>query len=557
MKTQMKDLGNAAMQSGNLTEAIEKYTEAIRLDGTSHVYYSNRSAAYLKKGDANNALEDAKSCLGLNPDFSKGYSRKGAALHALKRYNDAIAAYEEGLSKFPNDPALTKGLEQVKRDKNGPPPMAGGAGGLFGPAMMAQMALDPRMRPFLNDPDVMTKIKMVQANPSLLPTILNDPKMMQVLSLMMGGGADDEDDLPPTRAPARKEEKNPPRPVVEEEEDWSDLPTEERERKERQRDAHKAKTRGNELYQAKKFEEALAAYDEAIELDETNMTFWSNKAAVYFTQKKYDDCIAACDMAIEVGKANMAPFEERAKALSRCAKAWQKKGDLSKAIELCQAAQLESYNKETQRLLKMMELEKKKKDATDYQDDEKAEEAKQRGNEHFRDKQWAEAVAEYEEAVKRAPKNAAIRNNLSAALCKIMDFNGARQQIEVAVELDPKYVKAWARKGDIEVMLKENHKAMESYRKGLAIEPDNAACKEGLRKVSAMVGSSMSEEEQKERAAHAMADPEIQAILSDPIIRQILNDFNENPQAAQKAMMDPTVAGKIEKLIASGIVQTR
>jgi stress-induced-phosphoprotein 1 len=311
------------------------------------------------------------------------------------------------------------------------------------------------------------------------------------------------------------------------------------------------------LYQAKKFEEALAAYDEAIELDETNMTFWSNKAAVYFTQKKYDDCIAACDMAIEVGKANMAPFEERAKALSRCAKAWQKKGDLSKAIELCQAAQLESYNKETQRLLKMMELEKKKKDATDYQDDEKAEEAKQRGNEHFRDKQWAEAVAEYEEAVKRAPKNAAIRNNLSAALCKIMDFNGARQQIEVAVELDPKYVKAWARKGDIEVMLKENHKAMESYRKGLAIEPDNAACKEGLRKVSAMVGSSMSEEEQKERAAHAMADPEIQAILSDPIIRQILNDFNENPQAAQKAMMDPTVAGKIEKLIASGIVQTR
>uniref|UniRef100_A0A7S1H3X1 STI1 domain-containing protein n=1 Tax=Thalassionema nitzschioides TaxID=33649 RepID=A0A7S1H3X1_9STRA len=181
---------------------------------------------------------------------------------------------------------------------------------------------------------------------------------------------------------------------------------------------------------------------------------------------------------------------------------------------------------------------------------------KKRGNDHFRAKEWAEAVKEYEEAVKRSPKNAAIRNNLSAALCKIMDFNGAKREIEIAVELDPKYVKAWARKGDIEVMLKENHKAMESFRTGLALDSANVACKEGLRKVTASMGSAMSDEERKERAAHAMADPEIQSILTDPVIRQILQDFNENPAAAQKAMADPHVASKIEKLIASGIVQT-
>jgi len=264
-----------------------------------------------------------------------------------------------------------------------------------------------------------------------------------------------------------------------------------------------------------------------------------------------------CDEAMTVGKTNMAPFEDRAKALTRSAKAYQKKGDLGMAIEMCKLSQLECYSKDTQRLLKTSELEKRKKDTAEYQDDTKAEEAKQRGNDSFRAKNWGEAVKDYEEAVKRAPKNAAIRNNLSAALCKIMDFNGAKRNIEVAVDLDPKYVKAWARKGDIEVLLKENHKAMESYRKGLSIDSGNAACKEGLRKVTATMGSAMSEEEQKERAAHAMADPEIQAILSDPIIRSILNDFNENPSAAQKAMADPLVASKIEKLIASGIVQTR
>lgn len=561
---EMKALGNAALQAGKFTEAIEHYTKAIQLDGSNHVYYSNRSAAYLSKGDANNALEDAISCLGLNPQFSKGYSRKGAALHALKRYNDAIAAYEEGLKSFPDDPALTKGLSEVKRDKDGPP--AGQrSGGLFGPHTMAKLALDPKMRPYLDDKELMTKIQMIDQNPQLLPTMMGDPKVMEFMQHMVGAAADgvpnadnegNETTPVPTAAPTKKEE--PKEEVKEEpmEEDWSDLTPQEREKKEKQRDAVVAKSRGNELYKAKKFEEAIAAYDEAIALDTTNMTFLSNKAAVYFTQKNYDKCIEMCNSAMEVGKANMAPFEDRSKCLTRCAKAHQKKGDLGTAIEMCKASQLEFYNKDTQRLLKTLELEKKKADASAYQDDAKAEEAKQRGNDRFRAKEWAEAVKEYEEAVKRAPKNAAIRNNLSAALCKIMDFNGAKREIEVAVELDPKYVKAWARKGDIEVMLKENHKAMESFRTGLALDSTNAACKEGLRKVTASMGSAMSDEERKERAAHAMADPEIQSILTDPVIRQILQDFNENPAAAQKAMADPLVASKIEKLIASGIIQT-
>lgn len=562
----MKALGNAAMKAGNMGEAIAQYSAAINVDGSNHVYYSNRSAAYLKMGDANNALSDAEACMGLNPEFSKGYSRKGAALHSMKRYNDAMAAYQEGLDKFPADAALTKGLEEVQRDKDGPPPGAGGMGGLgglFGPQMMAQMAMNPKLRPYLNDPDVMAKIKMLQSNPNLLPTMMSDPKMMVFMQEMMGGGmmggGDDDDDAPmapPSPAPAAAKPKAP-EPEPEPEEDLSDLTPAEREKKERQRDAKAAKQRGNDLYKAKKFDDALQAYDEAIALDDTNMTFLNNKAAVYFTMKKYDDVIEQCQAALVVGKANMAPFEDRAKALTRCAKAYQKKGDLGSAIEMCKESQLESYSKDTQRMLKTMELEKRKADAANYQDDTKAEEAKQRGNDFFRAKQFADAVREYEEAVKRAPKNAAIRNNLAAALCKIMDFNGAKREIEVAVDLDPTYVKAYARKGDIEVMMKENHKAMESYRKGLALDATNAACKEGLRKVNASLGASMTEDEQKERAAHAMADPEIQAILSDPVMRQLLQDFSDNPSSAQAAMRDPGVAAKMEKLIASGIVQTR
>jgi stress-induced-phosphoprotein 1 len=571
------------LQAGHTTQAIDLYSQAIRLDSANHIYYSNRSAAYLKKGDAHNALEDATTCVNLAPDFAKGYSRKGAALHALQRYNDSMAAYQEGLKRFPDDAGLQKGLADVQREKEGPVRSSSGGGGmsgLFGPEMMAQMALDPRLRPYLNDPETMTKIQMIQKNPNLLTTMLQDPKIMAILTAMMGGGMDDNDDPPP---PSRSATRDPPGttsrttaapmnvdatggeskedgPVEVEEKDWSDLPEAERQKKEQQKAAQVKKEEGNQLYKSQKLDDALAKYDEAISLDPTNMTFLNNKAAVYFTQKKYDECIDMCMKAVEVGKENRAPFEDRAKALTRAAKAYQKKGDLTNAIQMCAQAQLESFDKETQRLMKTMELEKKKADALSYQDEEKAEEAKQRGNEHFRNQKWVEAVQEYEEAVKRAPKNAAIRNNLAAALCKIMDFTGAKRQVEEAIALDPTYVKAWARKGDIEMYNREYHKAMESYKEGLSLDENNTACKDGLRKCIMQINygrASMTEEEKKLQAEHAMADPEIQSILTDPVIQQILRDFNENPAAAQKAMNDPTVRAKINKLIASGIIETR
>mmetsp|Transcript_13169 Transcript_13169/g.37922 ORF Transcript_13169/g.37922 Transcript_13169/m.37922 type:complete len:565 (-) Transcript_13169:168-1862(-) len=557
-----KAAGNAALQEGNTSLAIENYTKAINADGSNHVYYSNRSAAYLKKGDAHNALEDAQACIALNPAFAKGYSRKGAALHSLKRLNDAISAYEEGLAKFPTDAGLKKGLEEVQRDKNGGGPAGGVAlGGLFGPEMMAQMAMDPRMRKYLNDDDVMKKIQLVQKNPNMLPAIMQDPKMMELLGMMMGQDPGDDDESSPAPAPARAPAKKAPQPEPEPmEEDWSNLSPEELKKKETEKAAKEKKDLGNELYKKKEFEKALEAYDEAIAIDPTNMTFLSNKAAVYFTLKKYDECIEECLKAIEVGKENKAPFEDRAKALTRCAKSYQKKGDLAKAIEMCNSAQLESYSKETQRLLKTYELEKKKKDTQAYQDDEKAEAAKQKGNEFFRAQDWPKAVEQYEDAVKRAPKNAAIRNNLSAALCKIMDFNGAKREVEKAIELDPKYVKAWARKGDIEFVMKEFHKSMDSYKQGLELEPDNPSCKEGLRKTMQQINygrQNMTDEQKKEQAAHAMADPQIQAILTDPIVQQTLRDFGENPAAAQQAMKDPGMRAKIERLVAAGVVETR
>ena len=564
------------MKAKQYSEAIRLYTKAIDIDGANHVYYSNRSAAYLQHSNAALALEDAESCINLSPEgFSKGYSRKGAALHVLKRYNDAIAAYEVGLEKFPNDPALQKGLAEVKRDQtranNPAAARGGGAGGLnnlFGPNLMGKIAMHPKLRGYLADASYVEKVQKLSRG-EMAEDLLSDPRIMETLQCMLGIPDKDDVDAAPAPAtnpaPAASRAADSKPTAVAKEEDTkpmetdtvnsaSDEPMEEED--ENKQKAVSAKQRGNDLYKKRQFSEALAAYDEAIEFDPTSMTYHSNKAAVYLTMKDYDQAVEACQTALEVGKANFAPFEDRAKVQARIGRAYELQKRYAEAIEAYKSAQLESFDKGVQRTLKNLELEKKKSDALAYQDEGKAEEAKERGNDFFRKKQFGDAVREYEEACKRSPKNAVIRNNLAAALCKIMDFNGAKREIELALELDPSYVKAYARKGDIECAMKEYHKAMESYKQGLAIDSTNAVCKEGLRKVSQAINSNMTEEERKERAAHAMADPEIQNILQDPVIRQILQDFNDNPNAANQAMRDPGVRSKIEKLIASGILQT-
>ena len=45
----LKNEGNKLLQANDITGAISKYSEAIALDPNNQVYYSNRSAAYIKE----------------------------------------------------------------------------------------------------------------------------------------------------------------------------------------------------------------------------------------------------------------------------------------------------------------------------------------------------------------------------------------------------------------------------------------------------------------------------------------------------------------------------
>ncbi|KAF2284275.1 hypothetical protein GH714_020185 [Hevea brasiliensis] len=97
----LKDKGNEFFKAGNYLKAAALYTQAIKLDPSNPILYSNRAAAFLQLVKLNKALADAETTITLNPQWEKGYFRKGCVLEAMERYADALAAFQTSLQYNP------------------------------------------------------------------------------------------------------------------------------------------------------------------------------------------------------------------------------------------------------------------------------------------------------------------------------------------------------------------------------------------------------------------------------------------------------------------------
>lgn len=111
--------GNAAFKAQDFPKAIEQFTLAIEADASSHVIYSNRSAAYASAGQFTAALLDANKCIELKPDWPKGHSRRGAAYVGLRNWRGAQGAYEAGLQLEPDNQVMQQELEQIRTRLSG------------------------------------------------------------------------------------------------------------------------------------------------------------------------------------------------------------------------------------------------------------------------------------------------------------------------------------------------------------------------------------------------------------------------------------------------------
>ncbi|GKU95487.1 hypothetical protein SLEP1_g8844 [Rubroshorea leprosula] len=575
MAEEAKAKGNAAFSSGDFQAAIRHFTEAINLASTNHVLYSNRSAAYASLNQFESALTDAKKTVELKPDWSKGYSRLGAAHLGLHQYQDAIAAYKKGLEIDPSNEALKSGLADAQssasRSRAAPAPNPFGDA-FQGPEMWAKLTADPTTRLFLQQPDFVKAMQDIQKNPNKLNEYLKDQRVMQALGVLLNvkfkahPGSSEDTDMPeaetPPPQPAKEERKRPePEPELEP----TELSEEEKEKKERKEKAQKEKEAGNVAYKKKDFETAISHYSKAMEFDDEDISYLTNRAAVYLEMGKYEECIKDCDQAVERGRELRFDFKMIARALTRKGTALVKMAKCSKdyepAIETFQKALTEHRNPDTLKKLNDAERAKKELEQQEYFDPHVADEEREKGNEYFKQQNYPEAVKHYTEAIRRNPEDPKAYSNRAACYTKLGALPEGLKDAEKCIELDPTFSKGYNRKGAVQFFMKEYDKALETYREGLKHDPNNQELLDGVRRCVDQINKAnrgdLSPEELKERQAKAMQDPEIQNILSDPVMRQVLIDFQENPKAAQEHTKNPMVMTKIQKLVAAGIVQLR
>ena len=200
------------------------------------------------------------------------------------------------------------------------------------PGMYQKLANNPKTRSLLADPQFMQKLQQLQRNPNDIGAAFQDPRMMQVMSVLLGidismggpgaaageAGADAnesreiEEDMPmpearPTPAKAPEPAQAPEPRSQPEPEDEEAIAA-----KKSKEEADSEKKIGTENYKQRRFDVAIEHYDKAWGLHK-DITYLTNKSAAQFEKGDYEGAVETCRTAIEEGREVLADFKVIAK----------------------------------------------------------------------------------------------------------------------------------------------------------------------------------------------------------------------------------------------------
>ncbi|KAI9704945.1 MAG: Hsp90 cochaperone [Candelina mexicana] len=587
MADALKAEGNKAFAAKDFKGAIDKFSQAIEIEPTNHVLYSNRSGAYASLKDFDKALEDATKTTEIKPDWAKGWGRKGAALHGQGDLVGSNDAYEEALKLDPSNAQAKSGLEAVKRaidaeaagDGMSGDPM-GGLGNMFNdPQLLQKLANNPKTSRLLSDTEFMGKLQRLRQNPKNIGEEMRDPRFLQVMSVLLGidmqfgqpgegaageppsyGTSDSkepEEDTPmpdvrPSSANPAKPTKAPspePEPEPEDEEAAA--------AKKAKADADAEKKLGTESYKKRQFDDAIEHYNKAWELHK-DITYLTNLGAAKFEKGDYQGAIDACTQAIEEGRQVLADFKLIAKAFGRIGTSYEKMGDLPNAITNYQKSLTEHRTPDILAKLRAAEKAKIEAERISYINPEKAEEARELGNKKFKEADWPGAVEAYSEMVKRAPDDPRGYSNRAAAFIKLMTFPSAVQDCDDAIKKDPKFIRAYLRKAQAYFAMREYNKCIDVCSEAMEKDEGGANMREieqQQQKAMQAQFSAREGETEEQTMERIQKDPEILGILQDPVMQSILQQAKGDPAALQEHMKNASIRTKVQKLVQAGVIR--
>ena len=442
------------------------------------------------------------------------------------------------------------------------------------PNMMQKLASNPKTSQYLADPNFMRDLQSLKNNPNEMGTKLQDPRFLQVMSVLLGidmsfgndaketaanlsKGEAEEDvpmpDRPSSSKPAEPTKAPEPEPEPEPEDEETIA------KKKAKEEADAEKQLGTAAYKKRDFDTAIAHYDKAWSLNK-DITYLTNKSAAEFEKGDYQPAISTCEAAISSGREILADFKIIAKAFGRIGTAYEKLHDLPSAIINYQKSLTEHRTPDMLNKLRAAEKQQKLNDVSAYINPEEAEKARELGGQKFKESDWPGAVEAYTEMTKRAPDDPKGYSNRAAALIKLMTFPSAVEDCDRAIAKDPAFIRAYLRKAQALFAMKEYSRCADVCAEA-GTRTTNPAEKREIeqqaQKALQAQFAGRAGETEEQTMERIQRDPEIMAILQDPVMQSILQQAKGDPAALQDHMKNADIAKKVQKLVAAGVIRTR
>ncbi|HEY9667146.1 MAG TPA: tetratricopeptide repeat protein [Coleofasciculaceae cyanobacterium] len=197
-------------------------------------------------------------------------------------------------------------------------------------------------------------------------------------------------------------------------------------------------SRGETLLELKRYDDALTAYNRAVELRPEYAEAWKGKGATLLALKQYEEARNAYDRAIQIQPDYWEAWLGRGNALDSLQQYKEAINSFDTALK-SKPDSLEAWNN--------------------------------RGNVQIKLQQYSEAIASFDKAVELKPDNSQAWYRRGWALHNLRRYEEAVKSYDKAVEYKPDSPETWYQRGNAFINLKKYQEAVESYDKAVQFQP--------------------------------------------------------------------------------------
>jgi tetratricopeptide (TPR) repeat protein/tRNA A-37 threonylcarbamoyl transferase component Bud32 len=197
--------------------------------------------------------------------------------------------------------------------------------------------------------------------------------------------------------------------------------------------------RGETLLELKRYDDALKAYNRAVEIRPEYAEAWNGQGDTFLALKRYKDALDSYDKAIQIQPSYLEAWASRGKALDF----------------------LQQYEEAIASFDAALKIQPKYLEAWDG-----------RGNAQIKLKQYSEAIASFDKAVKLQPDYSPAWYRRGLALHSLRRYQEAVDSYNKAVELKPDSPQSWYSRGNALIVLERYPEAVESYDKAVQFQPN-------------------------------------------------------------------------------------